>query len=142
MIKIRRLREDVKMPTRAHSIDAGLDLYYPGKEMIDIHYGEVRKITLGIEIDIPIGYVGLLKDRSSLAALGLHVLGGVIDSGYRGEVCVVLTCLDGYNNAICIRPGRAICQIVIVPCLCDDVIEISDWDDETSRGSGGFGSTQ
>ena len=87
---------------------------------------------------IPEGYVGFLKTRSSMALIGIDVVGGVIDSDYRGEVAVILhnTTPSVYN----VKAGRRIAQLVILPVFTGPVQIVSDLD-ATGRGSGGFGST-
>ena len=89
---------------------------------------------------IPLGYVGLIWDRSGLAAKhSLHTMAGVIDSGYRGEVGVVMINLG--KDEFVVEKGMRIAQIIIQPCLNVDVAEVESLDDDTDRGAGGFGST-
>lgn len=123
------------MPTRAHSKDAGLDLYSP----IDtwVYANSMVTIDTGVHVEIPPGHVGLITSKSRLMALGITTR-GTIDCGYTGSIRAVI-----YNDGPAsyeIRRGHKITQLVIVPCLTPD-IEIVDELEETERGEGGFGST-
>jgi dUTP pyrophosphatase len=135
-MRIKRLQPDVRLPERAHPTDAGMDLFTPVD--ISIAAGGVVRIGLRIAIETPIGYVGLLKCKSSLAVMGLDVLGGVIDADYRGEIQVVLANMGG--DVIEIEAGRAVCQLLVLPVWLGRVID-TDMLSDTSRGEGGFGST-
>jgi len=135
-IKVEKLSTEAKLPTRAHDGDAGLDLY-----AIDYHsiapYQQAL-IGTGIKIVIPFGYAGLIWDKSGLATQGLTTLGGVIDTGYRGEIKVVLKNL---SEDICnIIPGQKIAQIIIqkVELLEPEEETIND---QTQRQQGAFGSS-
>ena len=87
-IQILKVSSDAVLPTRAHADDAGLDLY--SLETVCLEPGQGKVIRTGIALALPVGYVGLVADRSSLAKRGLKTAGGVIDAGYRGEVQIVL----------------------------------------------------
>ena len=139
------------MPTRSHPYDGGLDLYAPkttsvhgSKYTAPIYnhgYGMVGigqcVIDTGVHVEIPEGYVGLIKIRSSLMGNGL-LTDGTIDSHYTGSIKVKLfnTLPKDYK----INAGDKIAQLVIVPCLLPD-LELVDQLEETDRGDGGFGST-
>lgn len=124
------------MPERAHSADAGYDLrstvsgYLPaGKAMV---------IDTGVHVQIPRGYVGMLKSKSGLNVWHNIVGEGVIDSGYTGSICVKL-----YNHGTKdyrIEVGDKISQLVILPILTPE-IELVSTLEETDRGENGFGST-
>lgn len=135
-IKVERISENAKLPTRAHATDAGLDLYASDYYSI-APYGQ-DLVATGIKLAIPDGYVGLIWDKSGLASQGFKTMGGVIDSGYRGEIKIVFKNLseDIYN----IEPGQKIAQLLIqkieTPLVEEGVVE-----DETDRQEGGFGST-
>lgn len=135
-IKVERITENAKLPTRAHFDDAGLDLYASDYYSI-APYGQ-DLIATGIKIAIPTGYVGLIWDKSGLASKGFKTMGGVIDSGYRGEIKVVFKNLseDIYN----IEPGQKIAQLLIQKIETPEVEEASV-DDQTERQAGGFGSS-
>ena len=139
-IKVKRLGNTAKFPVRAHDDDAGWDLYSNTPDFI-IHPGEGACINTGIAIDIPSGYFGLIRDRSGLASLGIFVAGGVIDSGYRGEVRVVVHRKDECGPIdMVIERGDRIAQLLILPVPEVKWVEVDELD-ETDRGTNGFGST-
>jgi dTMP kinase len=135
-LKIERITENAKTPTRAHNGDAGLDLY--ANEYCSIApYGQAL-VSTGIKIIIPYGCAGLIWDRSGLATKGITTIGGVIDTGYRGEVKVIVKNLseDIYN----IEPGEKIAQLLIQKV---ELLEVEEGiiNDETERQTGAFGSS-
>lgn len=139
-LKIQKLDKTLKTPEYAHIGDAGLDLY----SAVDciLRPSERRKVPTGIKIAIPEGYAGFVQPKSGLAiknGLSLVNAPGLIDSGYRGEVCAILINLDPEKDFI-IKRGDKICQLVIQK-VEDVEIEITDELENTSRGEGGFGST-
>ena len=137
ILKIQRKSPLAKLPTKAHETDAGLDLY--SSDYYSIMPGERMRINNGLVIAIPEGYVGLIWDKSGLATKsGLHTIAGVIDSGYRGELAVNVINLgqDIYN----IAPGQKIAQLLIQKIENIEIIE-TIIDDNTDRGTAGFGST-
>lgn len=142
MIKIKNVYEGAKMAEqikRGSEYSAGLDLRSVGKILIEP--GETVKISTGIAISIPHGYVGLLFVRSSIGikrGLTLANCVGVIDSDYRGEILGALT--NTSDKIQIIEANERVVQLVVVPCLLDNV-EIVEKLDETDRGEGGFGST-
>lgn len=132
---VKRLHPEATLPKRAYSDDAGFDLY--ACERQHILPNEVVKVSTGIAIEIPTGYFGLVVTRSSMAHKGVYVTGGVIDSGYRGPVHVVLnTGAQSYE----IKPGDRIAQMLVLPVFGGSVEEAAELS-ETSRGDKGFGST-
>jgi dTMP kinase len=135
-IKVERISESAKLPTRAHNGDAGLDLY--ANDYYSIAPYQQALVSTGIKIAIPYGYVGLVWDKSGLANKGFKTMGGVIDAGYRGEIKVIFKNLseDIYN----IEPGQKIAQLLIQKVELTE-IEEGLVDDETERQSGGFGSS-
>ena len=139
-LKIQKLDKTLKTPEYAHKGDAGLDLY-SALDCILRPY-ERRKVPTGIKIAIPEGYAGFVQPKSGLAiknGLSLVNTPGLIDSGYRGEVCAILINLDPDEDFI-IKRGDKICQLVIQK-VENVEIEITDELENTSRGEGGFGST-
>ena len=139
-VKIQKIDKKLKTPAYAHKGDAGLDLYSAVDCTIMPH--ERRKVPTGIKISIPENYAGFVQPKSGLAinkGLSLVNTPGLIDSGYRGEICAILINLDSKND-INIKRGDKICQLVIQK-IENANIEITDELDSTSRGSGGFGST-
>jgi dUTP pyrophosphatase len=98
-------------------------------------------IETGLHLEIPMGYVGLVKDRSSIASAGLHTMAGVIDASYRGEVKVLMVNLSDAPYTVSV--GQKIAQLVVMPIYAQsvDIVETLDDLTETARGDGGFGST-
>lgn len=135
-LTVKRLSADAKTPTRAHTGDAGLDLYSLNDVTLTPH--EPVRVPLGVAMALPEGHVGLICDRSSLGSKGIRVLGGVVDAGYRGEVQVVLINLR--NEALTLARGDKIAQMLVLPVnLC--AVEERDELGTTVRDTGGFGST-
>ena len=128
---------EIKIP-RAE--DAGLDL--PSLDNITILPGGSAVISTGIHVAIPLNWVGIIKDRSSVASKGGVTAAGVIDSGYRGEVKVLIYNLG--KDELTFRPGERIAQLLTIPHMPYDCgIEVKSLDElgDTERGHGGFGST-
>lgn len=124
------------MPTRAHELDAGYDLY--SREDAVIYQNSSGKFDTGVHVAIPAGYVGFLKSKSGLNVNSGIQSEGVIDAGYTGSICVKL-----YNHggkAVEIKKGQKISQLVILPIITPE-LETVDRLEDTERGSGGFGST-
>ena len=130
---------NVPDPTRAHDADAGLDLYIPEGQGCLVRPGAVYTINLGIRAAIPDGHYGQLTLRSSAGKKGLTIPNGVgiIDSGYRGDIKLLVTALA---EPVLVPAGERICQLTILPLPHVDA-EIGVVDDNTDRGQGGFGST-
>lgn len=136
-IKIKKLNEDAVLPNYAHEYDAGLDLY----STIDYSLEQNQRMAIptGISIEIPNNYVGLIWGKSGLAKNnGLAILGGVIDSTYRGEIAVIAL-NTGYDDII-IKKGQKIAQILIQQVEKADIIEVKELE-KTERNDKGFGST-
>jgi len=134
--KLRRLGIEFSAPRPG---DAGYDLFAVAGYRVSP--GERVLVETGLHLEIPDGFVGLVKDRSSLAVAGLHTLAGVIDSANRGELKVLLVNLA--DEIFEIRARQKIAQLLIVP-VGNAPIEYVDSLDEltkTERGAGGFGST-
>ena len=125
-------------PTRAHPTDAGYDLRTKVTRQIPLD--DRATIYTGTSVAIPEGHVGLIMDRSSMAARGLHVLGGVIDSGYRGEIAVMLVNLNYDEPFQQLDAGDRIAQLVIVPVATPPTVRVESLPG-ADRGDNGFGST-
>ena len=126
-------------PTRAHNTDAGLDLYVPEGQTCLVRQGAVYTIDLGVRVAIPDGYYGQLALRSSAGKKGLAIPHGVgvIDSGYRGNLKVLVTAL---TEPVLVAARDRICQLIILPLPAVEY-EAGVLEDDTDRGQGGFGST-
>lgn len=130
------LDKGAKMPTRAHTWDAGLDLYatHDGYIRCNSH----RTFDTGVHVEIPEGYVGFIKSKSGLMVNHGILTDGVIDSHYTGPIKVCLFNQSGSKYEV--KAGDKIAQLVIVPCLLTE-LELVDSLEETDRGVDGFGST-
>lgn len=137
MIKIKKLSENATLPRYAKPGDAGMDFY--SNEETTILPNERKLISTGIVMAIPPGYVGLIWDKSGIATkYGIKTMAGVIDSGYRGEIKILIHNLS--NQIHKIEKNTKIAQMLIQPIECRKVIEVEELD-QTERGEGGFGST-
>lgn len=135
-LRVKRIHPEAKLPVYGHPGDAGLDLF----SVIDreLGPGEVFAVPTGIQVAVPDGHVGLVWDKSGISLKSVHRLAGVVDSGYRGEVQVVMINLGAAPFAV--QKGMKIAQMLVQPVAAVEVVE-SDSLDGTSRGEGGFGST-
>lgn len=136
-MKVKKLVEKAIIPTKEHDTDLGYDLYCLD-DNVSFYPGKQYKFSTGIAVQFPIGYGGLVKDRSSMAVKGLHVLGGVIDGDYRGEIKIMLVNLS--EHVYKVNYGDRIAQLVLIPIINCDVFEVDELD-ETVRGKKGFGSS-
>ena len=153
-IKATKLSPDTMLPTRAHYNDAGLDCYCPKDVILPAlaatgHKGPVGSsgdpylpvggtpvmVPLGFSLDVPDGYMAVIKPRSSFNKAGIWTGIGTCDSGYHGEYKAVFVNLTG--DDILLEKGDRICQIVIEPVILADLVE----DLGEAREAGGFGSS-
>lgn len=147
-IKIIKFNDELKMPTRGHYNDAGIDCY----ALEDFEIQPMRPeslfggfdfapenntavISLGFGLEVPDGYMATIRPRSSMNIKGIVTQIGTIDSGYRGEIKAAFCNLT--KSSYKIKKGDKICQIVVEPVILVDVVE----DLNNDRGTGGFGST-
>jgi dUTP pyrophosphatase len=153
-IKYSKLHPEGKEPFRANESDAGYDLF--STEYAVIEPFQRKLVSTGINVEIPQGFYGRVAPRSGLACKkGIDVMAGVIDSGYRGEVKVLLINLnfEGYNlqpnafeamfgsaNKTEIKPGDRIAQLIIEKCHAVEWKSMKTLE-ESQRGKGGFGSS-
>lgn len=138
-LNIKKLSNDAILPCYAHEGDAGMDLF--SNCDVIIGPGETKLIKTGIAIELPLGYEAQVRPRSGLALKNsITVLNtpGTIDSGYRGEVGVVL--INHSNTAFTVEKGMKIAQMVITTYISAKIIEVDELSD-SDRGIGGFGST-
>jgi dUTP pyrophosphatase len=139
-LQIRRLHPDAVIPERAYAGDAGLDLVSCGRA--ELGPGERATIGTGLAVAIPEGYAGFVQPRSGLAmrhGIALVNSPGLIDSGYRGEIRVVVLNTDR-DSPFTIEPGTRIAQLVVVPLPEIDPVEVDELP-ESERGVRGFGSS-
>jgi len=153
-IKYSQINEQGKAPFKANASDAGYDLF--STEYVTIEPFQRKLISTGINIEIPDGFYGRIAPRSGLACKkGIDVMAGVIDSGYRGEIKVLLINLnfEGYNikpsafesifgsaNRANIKPGDRIAQLIIEKCYKVDWTKMKTLEN-SERGQSGFGSS-
>lgn len=137
-MQVKRLSEIARLPQKAHAGDLGYDLFT--SEGAAIFPNETKVVKTGIAIQFPTGYGAFIKDRSSVATKrGLHTVAGVIDNGYTGEICVALH--NGTDSLVHVTPGEKIAQLVLIPTVNFEVIEVDEVVSADQRGDGGFGST-
>lgn len=140
-IKVKKLRENAKLPTYGTEFSAGADLYACLAEDVTILPGETKKIPTGLAMEIPVGCAGLIYARSSLGTKrGLAPANkvGVVDSDYRGEFMIFL-----HNHGAepqTIQHGDRVAQLLVTPVFTPGFVEADQLSD-TVRGTGGFGST-
>jgi dUTP pyrophosphatase len=139
-VAVRRLREDAVLPRQAYEGDAGLDL--AACERVELGPGERAVVPTGIAVEIPEGYAGFVQPRSGLAARhGITIVNapGLVDSGYRGEIQVVLLNTDA-RASFTVEPGARIAQLVIAPVASPRLVEVDELA-VSERGARGFGSS-
>lgn len=139
-MRVAKLEENAILPTRAHAGDAGLDLY--ACEAAHIGPGERWSVGTGVAVEIPEGHAGLVLPRSGIArdhGISLVNSPGLIDSGYRGELRVLLLNTDPAET-FRVGVGDRIAQLVISPIDLPEPVEAPELA-ESGRGDGGFGSS-
>lgn len=134
-IKI-KLDEGARIPTRAHSTDAGLDIYARDEQIVPAKESAI--FDTGVHIELPEGTVGMLKSKSGLNVKYGIVSEGVIDVGYTGSIVVKLYNHSGFDYRV--KVGDKISQLVIMPILTPTPYLVESLE-ETERGDNGFGST-
>ncbi|MFL5897275.1 MAG: dUTP diphosphatase [Solirubrobacterales bacterium] len=139
-LPVQKLKEGAQMPSRAHEGDAGLDLY--ACEAAHVGPGERWSVGTGVGVEIPEGHAGLVLPRSGLArdhGIALVNAPGLIDSGYRGELRVLLLNTDPAET-FRVEPGDRVAQLLITPIATPEPVEVLALT-ESLRGEGGFGSS-
>lgn len=139
-LPIQRVRPDAVVPSRAYAGDAGLDL--AATERIELGPGERAVVPTGLAVAIPEGYAGFVQPRSGLASRhGITIVNtpGLVDSGYRGELMVVLHNTDRAEPFV-VEAGMRIAQLVVLPIPQVELVEVEELP-ATERGARGFGSS-
>jgi dUTP pyrophosphatase len=139
-LPVRRLRPEARLPDRAYPGDAGLDL--ATCEPVELRPGERAVVPTGLAVAIPRGYAGFVQPRSGLAAQrGVAVVNspGLIDSGYRGEIRIVLLNTDR-EETFTAEAGDRIAQLVVLPVPAVEITVVEELP-ESERGMRGFGSS-
>src|SRR5690606_24627699 len=143
-MKIQKTRQ-VKTPNRANTFDAGLDFFIPDDmpwESFTIAKGCHLMVPTGIKAEVPQGTALICMEKSGIAKRGLIIGACVVDSGYQGEIHIHL--MNPTKDGVMIKRGEKIAQFILVPLLLPTVEVITDrdlFDNKSSRGEGGFGST-
>lgn len=138
VLQVKLRHPKAKLPIRATSGSAGYDIFLP--EQLALFEHETKVVDVGLSVSIPQGHVGILASRSSMAAAGITVQGGVCDSDYRGPIKVILA--NSRNEMRLFPAGHKIAQLLILPYLAPSVQMVDQFDQEiTERGEGGFGSS-
>jgi dUTP pyrophosphatase len=138
-VAVRRLRPDAHIPEPAYGGDAGLDLAACDHAVLGP--GERAIVSTGLAVEIPDGYAGFIQPRSGLAArhgIGIVNSPGLIDSGYRGEIRVVL--LNTGRETFTVEPGMRVAQLVVLPVAVVRLVEVDELA-SSDRGVRGFGSS-
>ncbi len=135
-IKIKKLKEDAKLPNYYHEGDVGMDLY--AMETVTIEPMGHYNFWHGFAMEFPVGYAGIIKDKGSISQMGLHTMGGVFDAGYRGEYNTHLVNLS--DKSYTIEEGDKISQLVIYPVIIGELEEV-DILSKSDRDENRFGST-
>jgi dUTP pyrophosphatase len=140
-LQVQRVRDGAVLPSQAYDGDAGLDL--SACERHELPPGERAVVPTGLAVAVPPGYAGFVQPRSGLAARhGITIVNtpGLVDSGYRGEVNVVLLNTDPTETFV-VEPGMRIAQLVVVPVPAVEPVEADELP-PSERGERGFGSSQ
>ena len=138
MVQVMKHHPDAKIPIKSHEGDAGWDLAIT--EEVNIPPSETAIVATGLAFKIPKGYYGQLKTRSSMAAAGLSVDGGVIDQKYTGQVFAILVNRNP-SKSMKLYKGSRVCQVIFLPYYTQPLVEVTGFDQNTTRGNQGFGST-
>jgi len=137
ILKVKKISKDAELPEYALASDVGFDLR--ANEEVIINSMEHKAIKTGISLEIPEGYVGLIRDRAGIITkMGVHTVAGTFDPAYRGEVSIILTNF-GDEEAV-IEKGMRIAQMIVIPVEKVKITEVKTLS-ETKRGKRGFGST-
>lgn len=135
-VNVKKLTADAIIPHRAHTTDAGADLF--AAEDTIIKANSSTKVSTGIAIELETGFAGLVWGKSSIESKGIKIMAGLIDADYRGEVLVCMYNLT--NQDFTFKKGDKIAQLVITNVEYPTFSE-SEKINNTKRGEGGFGST-
>jgi len=137
VLKFLKLSKKAELPEYAFATDAGFDL----KAIEDVTFFplEQKEVKTGIAIEIPPGYVGIVRDRAGIVQkMNVHTIAGTFDSGFRGEVSIMLVNMN--DKTVEVEKGMRVAQIVLVPVVKAKIIEVKKLSD-SERKDKGFGST-
>jgi dUTP pyrophosphatase len=139
ILQVAKIHEDAVRPHYVHPGDSGMDVY--SVEDVTIAPGDTALVHTGLKLAVPVGYEAQVRPKSGLAlrhSVTLLNTPGTVDSGYRGELCVIL--INHGREAYEVRKHTKIAQLVLCPVAQAEVVEVAELN-ETTRGAGGFGST-
>jgi len=136
IIKVKKLKENAKLPTYHHPGDVGMDLY--SMETVTVKPGEHYRFWHGFAMEFHEGYGGIIMDKGSISKAGFVHMGGVFDAGYRGEYNTLLVNLS--DKPYTFEEGDKVSQLVILPVVIGKIKEVKKLSD-SARGEGKFGST-
>jgi dUTP pyrophosphatase len=137
LFSIKKLKEDIKLPIKGHLGDAGFDVF--SIDEVIIPKGKTIKIPLGFATEIPDDTMLMMCDKSGIATKGIHAVASIIDSTYRGELHAVFT--NTTDEDYKFEAKQKVAQMILFPCYTGIEYKVVTELSDTSRGSGGFGST-
>jgi len=136
VIKVKKLDPQAKLPLRAHDTDSGADLFALTRTVLPPH--AVTHVHTGVCVELPEQTSGIIWGKSSVESKGIKAMAGLVDAPYRGELIV---CMYNLNDTeFVFEAGQKVAQLVVLPTLYPSFVQ-ADQISQTSRGSGGFGST-
>ncbi len=135
-MNVRKLDPHALLPQRAHSTDAGADLFALQRTVLPPH--AITQVHTGIAIELPQDTAGIIWGKSSVESKGIKAMAGLIDASYRGELIVCLYNLN--EKEFIFEAGQKVAQLVVLPVLFPSFTQVQELSD-TARGDGGFGST-
>lgn len=135
-MKVKKLDPRARLPLRAHPTDSGADLFALERTVLPAR--DVVKVRTGVAVELPENTSGIIWGKSSVESRGIKAMAGLVDAPYRGEL---LVCMYNLNDTeFVFEAGQKVAQLVVLPTLYPSFEEAEELSD-TSRGSGGFGST-
>ncbi|WP_428075772.1 dUTP diphosphatase [Candidatus Avelusimicrobium luingense] len=136
VIKVKKLDSQAKLPLRAHDTDSGADLFALTRTVLPPH--AVTHVHTGVCVELPEQTSGIIWGKSSVESKGIKAMAGLVDAPYRGELIV---CMYNLNDTeFVFEAGQKVAQLVVLPTLYPSFVQAEEIS-QTSRGSGGFGST-
>lgn len=136
VIKVKKLNPAAKLPLRAHATDSGADLFALTRTVLPSH--AVTHVHTGVCVELPEQTSGIIWGKSSVESKGIKAMAGLVDAPYRGELIV---CMYNLNDTeFVFEAGQKVAQLVVLPTIYPSFEEAAELSD-TTRGSGGFGST-
>ncbi len=135
-MKVKKLTPQALLPRRAHPTDSGADLFAVERTVLPPH--AITHVHTGVAVELPENTSGIIWGKSSVESKGIKAMAGLVDAPYRGELIV---CMYNLNDTeFVFEQGQKVAQFVVIPTLYPEIEEAQELS-ETSRGSGGFGST-